>query len=94
MHLFDPSQHFSCSGIIAEGYPVSCGQAMAFNLYLERTADDAEFDRYRDHIKMRLLETAYERAYGLQRTYAEVITAHRADIQFAVEFLSNSSNLP
>ena len=30
MHLFDPETHFSCSGIIAEGYPVSCGQAMAF----------------------------------------------------------------
>lgn len=30
MHLFDPDHHFSCSGIIAEGYPVACGQAMAF----------------------------------------------------------------
>jgi TPP-dependent pyruvate/acetoin dehydrogenase alpha subunit len=30
MHLFDPETHFSCSGIIAEGYPVACGQAMAF----------------------------------------------------------------
>ena len=30
MHLFDPENHFSCSGIIAEGYPVACGQAMAF----------------------------------------------------------------
>jgi pyruvate dehydrogenase E1 component alpha subunit len=30
MHLFDPSQHFSCSGIIAEGYPVAVGQALAF----------------------------------------------------------------
>ena len=30
MHLFDPVTHFSCSGIIGEGYPVSCGQAMAF----------------------------------------------------------------
>lgn len=30
MHLFDPSQHFSCSGIIAEGVPVAVGQAMAF----------------------------------------------------------------
>ena len=30
MHLFDPVTHFSCSGIIAEGYPVSCGQAFAF----------------------------------------------------------------
>ncbi len=30
MHLFDPSQHFSCSGIIAEGMPVAVGQAMAF----------------------------------------------------------------
>ena len=30
MHLFDPATHFSCSGIIAEGYPVACGQAMAF----------------------------------------------------------------
>jgi len=30
MHLFDPVNHFSCSGIIAEGYPVACGQAMAF----------------------------------------------------------------
>ena len=30
MHLFDPVTHFSCSGIIAEGYPVSCGQALAF----------------------------------------------------------------
>jgi pyruvate dehydrogenase E1 component alpha subunit len=29
MHLFDPENHFSCSGIIAEGYPVACGQAMA-----------------------------------------------------------------
>lgn len=31
MHLFDPSQHFSCSGIIAEGMPVAVGQAMAFS---------------------------------------------------------------
>lgn len=31
MHLFDPSQHFSCSGIIAEGLPVAVGQAMAFS---------------------------------------------------------------
>ena len=30
MHLFDPSQHFSCSGIIAEGMPVAVGQAFAF----------------------------------------------------------------
>lgn len=30
MHLFDPENHFSCSGIIAQGYPVACGQAMAF----------------------------------------------------------------
>jgi pyruvate dehydrogenase E1 component alpha subunit len=30
MHLFDPVTHFSCSGIIAEGYPVACGQAMVF----------------------------------------------------------------
>jgi TPP-dependent pyruvate/acetoin dehydrogenase alpha subunit len=30
MHLFDPEHHFSCSGIIAQGYPVACGQAMAF----------------------------------------------------------------
>ena len=30
MHLFDPSQHFSCSGIIAQGYPVAVGQAFAF----------------------------------------------------------------
>jgi pyruvate dehydrogenase E1 component alpha subunit len=29
MHLFDPENHFSCSGIIAQGYPVACGQAMA-----------------------------------------------------------------
>lgn len=31
MHLFDPTQHFSCSGIIAEGVPVAVGQAMAFS---------------------------------------------------------------
>jgi pyruvate dehydrogenase E1 component alpha subunit len=31
MHLFDPSQHFSCSGIIAEGMPVAVGQAFAFS---------------------------------------------------------------
>ncbi|MBB3663542.1 MULTISPECIES: thiamine pyrophosphate-dependent dehydrogenase E1 component subunit alpha [Prauserella salsuginis group] len=30
MHLFDPDVHFSCSGIIAEGYPPALGQAMAF----------------------------------------------------------------
>jgi len=30
MHLFDPEQHFSCSGIIAEGMPVAAGQALAF----------------------------------------------------------------
>jgi len=31
MHLFDPSKHFSCSGIIAEGMPVAVGQAFAFS---------------------------------------------------------------
>lgn len=31
MHLFDPENHFSCSGIIAEGMPVAVGQAMAFS---------------------------------------------------------------
>lgn len=31
MHLFDPDQHFSCSGIIAEGVPVAVGQALAFS---------------------------------------------------------------
>jgi len=31
MHLFDPENHFSCSGIIAQGYPVACGQAMAMS---------------------------------------------------------------
>jgi TPP-dependent pyruvate/acetoin dehydrogenase alpha subunit len=31
MHLFDPSQHFSCSGIIGEGLPVAVGQALAFS---------------------------------------------------------------
>ena len=30
MHLFDPATHFSCSGIIAEGYPPALGQALAF----------------------------------------------------------------
>jgi TPP-dependent pyruvate/acetoin dehydrogenase alpha subunit len=30
MHLFDPSVHFSCSGIIAEGFPAALGQAFAF----------------------------------------------------------------
>lgn len=30
MHLFDPDVHFSCSGIIAEGYPPAVGQALAF----------------------------------------------------------------
>jgi pyruvate dehydrogenase E1 component alpha subunit len=30
MHLFDPDTHFSCSGIIAEGYPPALGQAYAF----------------------------------------------------------------
>ena len=29
MHLFDPATHFSCSGIIAEGYPPALGQALA-----------------------------------------------------------------
>ena len=29
MHLFDPETNFACSGIIAQGYPVACGQAMA-----------------------------------------------------------------
>lgn len=31
MHLFDPSVHFSCSGIIAEGFPPALGQAFAFS---------------------------------------------------------------
>lgn len=31
MHLFDPDTHFSCSGIIAEGYPPAVGQAFAFS---------------------------------------------------------------
>lgn len=30
MHLFDPSIHFSCSGIVAEGFPPALGQAFAF----------------------------------------------------------------
>src|SRR6476619_8077699 len=30
MHLFDPAAHFSCAGIIAEGYPPALGQAVAF----------------------------------------------------------------
>ncbi|MCQ9164465.1 thiamine pyrophosphate-dependent dehydrogenase E1 component subunit alpha [Arthrobacter sp. STN4] len=30
MHLFDPSIHFSCSGIVAEGFPAALGQAFAF----------------------------------------------------------------
>jgi TPP-dependent pyruvate/acetoin dehydrogenase alpha subunit len=30
MHLFDAENHFSCSGIIGQGYPVACGQAFAF----------------------------------------------------------------
>ncbi len=30
MHLFDPAVHFSCSGIIAEGYPPALGAAFAF----------------------------------------------------------------
>jgi TPP-dependent pyruvate/acetoin dehydrogenase alpha subunit len=31
MHLFDPVNHFSCSGIIAEGMPVAVGHALAFS---------------------------------------------------------------
>jgi TPP-dependent pyruvate/acetoin dehydrogenase alpha subunit len=31
MHLFDPDNHFSCSGIIAQGMPVAVGQAFAFD---------------------------------------------------------------
>ncbi|WP_113716926.1 thiamine pyrophosphate-dependent dehydrogenase E1 component subunit alpha [Arthrobacter dokdonensis] len=30
MHLFDPATHFSCSGIVAEGFPSALGQAFAF----------------------------------------------------------------
>ncbi len=30
MHLFDPTTHFSSSGIIAEGFPPALGQAFAF----------------------------------------------------------------
>ncbi len=30
MHLFDPDVHFSCSGIIGEGYPPALGAAFAF----------------------------------------------------------------
>ncbi|WP_273887111.1 thiamine pyrophosphate-dependent dehydrogenase E1 component subunit alpha [Rubrobacter naiadicus] len=30
MHLFAPEVHFGCSGIIAEGMPTACGQALAF----------------------------------------------------------------
>lgn len=30
MHLFDPVTHFSCSGIVAEGFPPALGQAFAF----------------------------------------------------------------
>jgi acetoin:2,6-dichlorophenolindophenol oxidoreductase subunit alpha len=30
MHLFDPDTHFSCSGIVAEGFPPALGQAFAF----------------------------------------------------------------
>ncbi len=30
MHLFDPATHFSCSGIIAEGYPPALGMGFAF----------------------------------------------------------------
>lgn len=30
MHLFDPSTHFSCSGIVAEGLPPALGHAFAF----------------------------------------------------------------
>ncbi len=30
MHIFDPATHFSCSGIIAEGFPPALGQAFAF----------------------------------------------------------------
>lgn len=37
MHLFDPATHFSCSGIIAEGYPPALGAAFAFT----RQAKDA-----------------------------------------------------
>lgn len=33
MHLFDPSTHFSCSGIIAEGYPPALGQAFSFKYH-------------------------------------------------------------
>jgi pyruvate dehydrogenase E1 component alpha subunit len=29
MHLFDPETHFSCSGIIAEGFPPALGQGFA-----------------------------------------------------------------
>ncbi len=31
MHLFDPAVHFSCSGIVAEGYPAAAGMAFAFS---------------------------------------------------------------
>jgi pyruvate dehydrogenase E1 component alpha subunit len=37
MHLFDPSVHFSCSGIVAEGLPPALGQAFAFR---QRGSDD------------------------------------------------------
>lgn len=36
MHLFDPATHFSCSGIVAEGFPAALGQALAFR---ERGSD-------------------------------------------------------
>src|ERR1035437_5239068 len=30
MHLFDPTTHFGCSGIVAEGMPTAVGHALAF----------------------------------------------------------------
>ncbi len=50
--------------------------------------DNNEFDRNKDYIKSRISQVAYERKYGIYRTYKEVLLKSRPEIQFASQLLA------
>lgn len=56
-------------------------------LSISRTDDSKLYERHSDFILFRLRQLAFEREYGLARTYADVIIPQNKEIQLASEIL-------
>jgi C-terminal peptidase prc len=66
---------------------ISTTKSAGVVLRRSKSDDRRQFTAYSAYIKMRLRQIAYERKYGIYRTYDAVITRERREIQLATQLL-------